>query len=104
METSFANAGQLSFGYSSPWAAPGVPLKAIKWMFAEHPPLTIRPDGSLFQLKWLFQMWRNCTAARYAVNKERMVRITSYSQQCLKQLPSDKHGRASCRARVCPAG
>src|SRR3546814_4469025 len=46
METSFANAGQLSFGYSSPWAAPGVPLKAIKWMFAEHPPLTIRPDGS----------------------------------------------------------
>src|SRR3546814_9529084 len=58
-------------------------------MFAEHPPLTIRPDGSLFQLKWLFQMWRNCTAARYAVNKERMVRISSYSQQCLKQLRSD---------------
>ena len=23
LETSFANAGQLSFGYTSPWAAPG---------------------------------------------------------------------------------
>ena len=89
METSFANAGQLSFGYSSPWAAPGVPLKAIKWLFAEHPPLTIRPDGTAFQLAWLFQMWRNCTAARYAVNKERMVRISSYARQCLEQLRDD---------------
>jgi D-amino-acid dehydrogenase len=89
METSFGNAGQLSFGYTSPWAAPGVPLKAIKWMFAEHPPLTIRPDGSLFQLKWLFKMWRNCNARSYAINKERMVRISSYSQQCLKQLRAD---------------
>ena len=32
LETSFANTGQMSFGYSSPWAAPGIPLKAIKWM------------------------------------------------------------------------
>lgn len=89
METSYGNAGQLSFGYSSPWAAPGIPMKALKWMFAEHPPLTIRPDGSLFQLSWLWQMWRNCTAARYAVNKERMVRISTYSRQCLEQLRAD---------------
>lgn len=86
LETSFANAGQISFGYSSPWAAPGVPLKAIKWMFAQHPPLTIRPDGSLFQLQWMFQMWRNCTAARYATNKERMLRLSAYSQSCLDAL------------------
>lgn len=33
LETSFANAGQISPGYASPWAAPGVPLKAVKWMF-----------------------------------------------------------------------
>lgn len=86
LETSFANAGQISFGYSSPWAAPGVPLKAIKWMFAQHPPLTIRPDGSLFQLQWMFQMWRNCTAERYATNKERMLRLSAYSQSCLHAL------------------
>lgn len=85
-ETSQGNAGQLSFGYTSPWAAPGVPLKALKWMFAKHPPLTIRPDGSFFQLKWMFQMWRNCTAARYAINKERMVRLSQYSRDCLQQL------------------
>ncbi|HEY9573641.1 MAG TPA: D-amino acid dehydrogenase [Pusillimonas sp.] len=86
LETSFANAGQISYGYSSPWAAPGVPFKAIKWMFAQHPPLTIRPDGTLFQLKWLYQMWRNCNASRYAANKERMVRLSSYSRACLDAL------------------
>lgn len=38
LETSFANAGQISPGYASPWAAPGVPLKAIKWMLQKHAP------------------------------------------------------------------
>ena len=50
-ETSFANAGQVSPGYSTPWAAPGIPFKAMKWMFQKHAPLSIRPDGSLFQLR-----------------------------------------------------
>ena len=45
-ETSFANAGQVSPGYSTPWAAPGIPLKALKWMFQKHAPLSIRPDGT----------------------------------------------------------
>ncbi|VEC50505.1 D-amino acid dehydrogenase small subunit [Escherichia coli] len=36
LETSAANAGQISPGYAAPWAAPGVPLKAIKWMFQRH--------------------------------------------------------------------
>jgi D-amino-acid dehydrogenase len=86
IETSFANAGQISPGYASPWAAPGVPLKAIKWLIQKHAPLSIVPDGTLFQLKWMAQMARNCTAARYAVNKERMVRLAEYSRDCLKQL------------------
>lgn len=89
LETSFANAGQLSFGYASPWAAPGIPRKAIKWMFDTHPALTIRPDGSLHQLQWLYQMWRNCTPERYAVNKERMVRLAEYSRHCLHTLQSE---------------
>lgn len=88
-ETSFGNAGQLSFGYSSPWAAPGIPSKALKWLFQEHSPLTIRPDGSVDQIRWLLQMWRNCTPARYALNKERMLRMSSYSRQCLHALEAD---------------
>ncbi|SDV50892.1 D-amino acid dehydrogenase [Chitinasiproducens palmae] len=89
METSFANAGQISPGYASPWAAPGVPLKALKWMFQQHAPLAIRLDGSLLQLRWMAQMLRNCTADRYATNKARMVRIAEYSRDCMRALRAD---------------
>lgn len=86
LETSFANAGQISPGYASPWAAPGIPLKAMKWMVQRHAPLSITPDGTLFQLQWMWQMLQNCTAERYAVNKERMVRLAEYSRDCFKEL------------------
>jgi len=86
LETSFANAGQISPGYASPWAAPGIPLKAMKWMLQRHAPLSITPDGTLFQLQWMWQMLQNCTTERYAVNKERMVRLAEYSRDCFKTL------------------
>jgi D-amino-acid dehydrogenase len=89
LETSFANAGQISPGYASPWAAPGVPLKAVKWMFQKHAPLAIRLDGTQFQLQWMWQMLQNCTSARYAVNKGRMVRLAEYSRDCLQALRAE---------------
>jgi D-amino-acid dehydrogenase len=89
METSFANAGQVSPGYSAPWAAPGIPLKGIKWLFQRHAPLSISPDGSLWQLQWASMMLRNCTAERYAVNKSRMVRLAEYSRDCLRELRAE---------------
>lgn len=86
-ETSFANAGQVSPGYSTPWAAPGIPFKALKWLVQRrHAPLAMRPDGSLFQLRWIAAMLAQCTHARYAVNKERMMRLAEYSRNCLRLL------------------
>jgi D-amino-acid dehydrogenase len=89
LETSFANAGQVSPGYSTPWAAPGIPMKAFRWLFQKHAPLALRPDGSLFQLQWLAQMLANCGADRYAVNKERMLRVAEYSRDCLRELRAE---------------
>ena len=89
METSFANAGQISPGYASPWAAPGVPLKAIKWLLERHAPLAIKLTGDVDQYLWMAQMLRNCTASRYAVNKERMVRLSEYSRDCLDELRAE---------------
>ena len=88
-DTSFANAGQVSPGYSTPWAAPGIPLKAAKWLFQKHAPLSIKPDGTLFQLRWMTQMLLNCNAKSYAVNKERMMRLSEYSRDCLQQIRQD---------------
>jgi D-amino-acid dehydrogenase len=86
LETSFANAGQVSPGYSTPWAAPGIPLKALKWLFQRHAPLSIRPDGSLAQCAWLARMLGQCTAERYTTNKRRMMRLAEYSRDVLREL------------------
>lgn len=86
LETSFANAGQISPGYSAPWAAPGVPVKALKWLFQRHAPLAVKSDFTLWQLQWIMMLLRNCTAIRYDTNKERMVRLAEYSRDCLDGL------------------
>lgn len=88
-ETSNANAGQISPGYASPWAAPGVPFKAIKWMLQKHAPLSIKPTADIRQYLFMAQMLRNCTAARYAVNKERMVRLAEFSRDCMDELRAE---------------
>ena len=68
LETSFANAGEVSPGYSAPWAGPGVPLKAIKWLAMRHRPLVIWPM-STGDVRWSIAPLRNCTEARYEINK-----------------------------------
>jgi D-amino-acid dehydrogenase len=86
LETSFANAGEVSPGYSAPWAGPGVPLKAIRWLLMHHRPLVLRPHFDWHLLAWILAMLRNCTAARYEINKSRMVRLAEYSRDCMVAL------------------
>jgi D-amino-acid dehydrogenase len=86
LETSFANAGEVSPGYASPWAGPGIPLKAIKWLLMKHGPLVVRPAFDPHMWTWLLKMLRNCTAERYALNKSRMVPLAEYSRDTLKAL------------------
>jgi D-amino-acid dehydrogenase len=89
LETSFANAGEISPGYASPWAGPGVPAKAVKWLLMQHAPLIIKPmlDGAMW--RWGFAMLANCTEARYRVNKGRMVRLAEYSRDCMRALRAE---------------
>lgn len=89
LETSFANAGEVSFGYCSPWAAPGIPMKAIKWLMMKHAPLILRPKVDAAMLAWLARMLSNCTSERYAINKSRMLRLADYSRLCLADLRAE---------------
>ena len=89
LETSFANAGEVSPGYSAPWAAPGLPLKAIKWLFMRHRPLVIWPMLDPAMWLWGLRLLRNCTDARYEVNKNRMLKLAQYSRECLEALRAD---------------
>jgi D-amino-acid dehydrogenase len=89
LETSFANAGEVSPGYSAPWAAPGIPLKALKWLFMRHRPLVIWPKPDPAMWLWGLRMLRNCTAERYAHNKGLMLPIASYSRAVLAALRAE---------------
>ena len=89
LETSFANAGEVSFGYCSPWAAPGIPMKAMKWLFMEHAPLILRPKIDAAMISWMIKMLSNCTSGRYAINKSRMLRLADYSRVSLAALRAE---------------
>lgn len=89
MDTSFANAGQVSWGYASPWAAPGIPLKALGWLFERHAPLILRPRLDPALWKWLLQMMGNCTQDAYTRNKQRMVRLAAFSAESLRELRAE---------------
>lgn len=89
METSYGNAGMISPGYAMPWAAPGVPVKAVKWMMQDLAPLAIQPKLESSMYIWMTKMLANCTQAAYAINKERMLRIAEYSRDCFRELRTE---------------
>jgi len=89
METSFANAGQISPGYSAPWAGPGVPLKALKWLAMKHRPFVLWPHLDPDLWRWMAQMACNCTTEAYDRNKARMVRLAEYSRDIQDELRRD---------------
>jgi D-amino-acid dehydrogenase len=89
LETSFANAGQVSPGYSAPWAAPGIPVKAMKWLMMRHRPLVLWPSVEPRLYGWLARMLANCTEEAYTRNKGRMVRLAEYSRDVLRDLRAE---------------
>lgn len=89
LETSYANAGEISPGYSAPWAGPGVPVKAVRWLLMRHSPLVIKPMLDPAFWRFCFAMLANCTERAYAVNKSRMVPIAEYSRDCMKALRAE---------------
>lgn len=91
METSHANAGQISPGYSAPWAAPGIPIKAIKWMLSKHSPLVINALPEWEKIKFIGKMLANCNTQSYQINKDRMLRLAEYSRESLNQFNQDNN-------------
>lgn len=86
---SFGNAGGVCPSFAGPWAAPGMPFKALKWMFQTSAPLKIRPDFDLAQWRWLLQFVANCRVAPFTENKKTMQRVAHYSLSCLQALRAE---------------
>lgn len=97
METSFANAGQISVSYCEPWANKDAPLKALKWMLSKEAPLLFRPQwptfgpsakfgGGWLQWRWGLQFLSQCNDAAFERNVQQIVALGAYSHAALKDV------------------
>ena len=86
LETSFANAGQISVSYCEPWANREAPLKALKWLFDKEAPLLFRPQLDWQQWRWGLQFLAQCNDAAFERNVQQLVALGAYSHRALKEL------------------
>ena len=90
LETSFANAGQISVSYCEPWANKDAPLKALKWMFRNDAPLLFRPQlpwgEGWQQWRWALQFLAQCNDAAFERNVQQLVALGAYSHSALKDV------------------
>jgi D-amino-acid dehydrogenase len=90
LETSFANAAQISVSYCEPWANRDAPLKALKWMFSKEAPLLFRPQFPLGegwqQYRWGLQFLANCNDTAFERNVQQLVALGAYSHAALKEV------------------
>ncbi|MFN0316831.1 MAG: D-amino acid dehydrogenase, partial [Burkholderiales bacterium] len=86
METSFANAGQISASHAEPWANPGAPMTILKWLGREDAPLLFRLRADAAQWKWGLRFLRECLPGRTHRNTLQLLSLGVYSRNILKKL------------------
>ena len=86
METSFANAAQISVSYCEPWANRDAPLKALKWMFRNDAPLLFRPKLDVRQWLWGLKFLAQCNDTAFERNVQQLVALGAYSHRALKDV------------------
>jgi D-amino-acid dehydrogenase len=86
METSFANAAQISVSYCEPWANRDAPGKLLKWMFRNDAPLLFRPQWDWRQWRWGLQFLSQCNDRAFERNLAQIVALGAFSHLALKDL------------------
>lgn len=86
LETSFANAAQISVSYCEPWANAQAPLKLLKWMFRNDAPLLFRPRPDWQQWRWGLHFLAQCNDAAFERNVQQLVALGAYSHAALKDV------------------
>lgn len=86
LETSFANAAQISVSYCEPWANRHAPAKLLKWMFRNDAPLLFRPRLDWQQWRWGLRFLSQCNDAAFERNVQQLVALGAYSHAALKDV------------------
>ncbi|WP_275785304.1 NAD(P)/FAD-dependent oxidoreductase [Pararhizobium gei] len=87
---SAGNAGILAFPEIIPIAAPGLLLKAPKWLLDPLGPLSIRPAYGLKIAPWLWRLWRASAKASFArgvAAQTAMMRLAAEEMERIRDVP-----------------
>ncbi|PKO42163.1 MAG: amino acid dehydrogenase [Betaproteobacteria bacterium HGW-Betaproteobacteria-3] len=82
-ETSFGNAGVVAPGSVTPWAAPGMPAKVLRYLLQKHAPVKLATPLRWAEVRWMWQWWRACRLDTYRANRARLQRLAFYSRERL---------------------
>jgi D-amino-acid dehydrogenase len=97
-ESSFSNAGVLSPGYVTPWAAPGMPWKVIKQMAGSHAAFRLNLPLSGADIAWLWRFWRACNLPTYQRHRAALQQLAFYSRSRLHEI-TERHSLEYDRAQ-----
>jgi D-amino-acid dehydrogenase len=85
-QSSFGNAGIVASAYATPWAMPGITQKFLSYMFKSEAPVLLRPKLEPALWRWMRKCLAECDLQRYRTNRDRMQRLSHYSNDVLRQL------------------
>jgi D-amino-acid dehydrogenase len=86
LETSFANAGQLSYSYVAPLASPSVIPKIPPWLLRRDSPLRFRPEMDLAQWRWIVEFLAACNTRTADDTTQKLLRLAFYSRDLMHEL------------------
>lgn len=89
LESSYANAGQVSAHLADPWSNPGTLRQLPRWLMQQDAPLVWRPRLRADQWRWLALFLRECAPSRYSRNLLHLANIGLYSRETLRALRAE---------------
>lgn len=89
LESSFANAGQVSAHLADPWSNPSTLRRLPRWLLRADAPLVWRPRLSMDQWRWLALFLRECSLPRYSRNLIHLADFGLYSRETLRALRAE---------------
>ncbi len=89
LETSYANGSLITPSMADPWAAPGLPLKLLKWIGREESPFLVRLGALPGMMSWGLKFLANCNPKDWKRHTEVILRIAEYSQNRLNALTGE---------------
>jgi D-amino-acid dehydrogenase len=89
MESSFANGGQLSYGFASPMGTPGLLGKVPSILFGADPAFRLPSTLSFDFMKWSLQFLRHCQPGQSQIDAEQLAALAQQSGTVFRQILSE---------------